>query len=75
MSTPHPDIPEPLDRSSPTLLVVSLVTVMASVVGVVALAATTTGWVLLVTLVVLLVGLVAVARTMARQLNDSGDDG
>ncbi len=74
MTTRHPELPDPLDRSSPTLLIVSLVTVLAGVGGVVAVAMTSAGWALLATLVVLLVGLVIVARTMQRQLAEDGDD-
>ena len=74
MTTRHPQLPDGLDRSSPTLLIVSLVTVLAGVVGVVAVAMTSAGWAVLLTLVVLLVGLVIVARTMLRQLAEDGDD-
>lgn len=66
--------PEPLDRSSPTLLIVSLVTVLAGVCGVIAIAVTSAGWAVFVTMAVLLAGLVSVAGTMMRQLADEGGD-
>jgi hypothetical protein len=72
MTTPS-DLSEPLDRSSPTLLIVSLVTVLAAVGGVIAVAVTSATWAVIVTMAVLLAGLASVARTMMRQLADDGD--
>lgn len=74
MSTEHPHLPDPLDRSSPTLLIVSLVTVLAGVAGVVAVAMTSATWAVLATLVVLFVGLTIVVQTMHRQLAEEGED-
>ena len=74
MSTHQPHVPDPLDRSSPTLLIVSLVTVLAGVAGVIAVALTDAAWVMFATLIVLLVGLVIVVKTMTGQLSDDGDD-
>jgi hypothetical protein len=68
------DLREPIDRSSPTLLLVSLVTVLAGVGGVIAVAVTSAGWAVFVTMAVLLAGLAIVAQTMVRQLAESGDD-
>lgn len=68
------DVPEPFDRSAPTLLIVSLVTVLAGVGGVIAVAVTSAGWAVFVTMGVLLAGLAIVAQTMMRQLADDGDD-
>jgi hypothetical protein len=73
MTMSRPDLPDPADRSSPTLLIVSLVTVLAGVAGVVAVAITDAGWAVLVTFAVLLVGLALVARTMLQQLGEDGD--
>lgn len=70
---PEPRLPEPLDGSSPTLLIVSLLTVLAGVVGIIGVALTSAGWAVLLTMGVLLVGLALVARTMMRQLGDDGD--
>ena len=60
----------PIDAGMPSLLLVSLVTVLAGVVGVIAVAKTTTGVALVGALVVLLTGLVIVIRTMNHQLSD-----
>lgn len=70
----RPNLSEPVDRSSPTLLIVSLVTVLAGVGGVIAVAVTSAGWAVYVTMAVLLVGLATVARTMMRQLAEDGDE-
>ena len=63
--------PRPIDAGMPSLLLVSLVTVLAGVVGVIAVAKSTTGVALVGAMVVLLTGLVIVIRTMNHQLDDS----
>ena len=65
----------PADTASPTLLIVSLVTVLAGVAGVVAVAATSAGWAVPPTMAVMLAGLWLVVRAMQRQLAEHGDDG
>ena len=72
--TPRRSTPqETTGVASTTLLLVALITVLAGVGGVIAVAQSATAWSVVGALVVLLAGLVVVTRTMSRQLDDDGD--
>ena len=71
MRPTHQRSRKPIDAGLPSLLLVSLITVLAGVVGVIAVAKSSTGVALVGALVVLLTGLVIVIRTMNHQLDDS----
>jgi hypothetical protein len=62
---------QPLDTSSPTLLLVSLAGVLAAVAGVIALGQTSATAVLFAAIVVLLAGTAIVTMTIGRQLDDA----
>ena len=71
MTPRQPGPGKPVDSGLPSLLLVSMITVLAGVVGVVAVAKVTSGLALVGALVALLIGLVIVIRTMNRQLDDA----
>lgn len=71
MNPREPNAREPMDPGLPLLLLVSLTTVLAGVVGVTAVATSGSGLAVVGALVVVLTGLVIVIRTMGRQLGDS----